>query len=87
MGSEDYPWLLAHEIGYLFGLSYRPAGLMKPNSPGSHLSDGEVFMAHFKEGSVLNWLFDLHPQAMRRPCFSFRDGADCLPVAYDLPEG
>jgi len=48
--------------------------------------DGEVFTAHFHRGSVLNWLFGYRPEENLRSCYSFRDGGECLPLAYSLPE-
>lgn len=82
--SADWPNLLAHEIGHLFTLAHTMSGLMR-NQPGSSLTDGEVFRAHFQQQSILNRLWGYHPASVQRSCPPITVDSPCLPLDYELP--
>ncbi len=84
LSSANYPTLLAHEIGHLLMLRHTMSGLMK-NPPGSALTDGEVFRAHFEAPSILNRLWGYHPASVQRSCPPITVDSPCLPVDYELP--
>jgi hypothetical protein len=65
------PNTLAHEIGHeLLGGHHEtlPNNVMHFRGEGSTFSPGQLFVAHYSEGSVLNTMFNAHPPSLRRPC-------------------
>lgn len=79
-----YPNLLAHEVGHTFTLLHTTAGLMNGHAPGSTVSDGEVYRAHFNAPSALNTIFGAQPEEERRECGSLGYTNQCLPMDYVL---
>jgi hypothetical protein len=82
--SGAHPNLLAHEAGHTFTLVHSH-GVMNPTAPGTFLSAGQIFRAHFDERSVLNTLFGSQPAALRRVCSDRPRDSTCLPEDFDLP--
>jgi len=77
-------FLLAHEIGHTFSLRHTEEGLMdgNPREQDRVLHDGEVFIAHFGETSILNTIYGSEPVAQRRDC-DFEPEA-CLPPLFQV---
>lgn len=74
-----FPYLLAHELGHTFSLQHTAVGVMRP-LPGTTVTEGEIFRAHFNASSVLNTILGSQPEASRLNC----NLGVCLPVAFDL---
>jgi hypothetical protein len=71
MAWQRLPYTLAHEIGHDFlgGHHERlPDNVMHFRGDGSTFSPGQIFVAHYWEGSILNTVFNAHPPPLRRPC-------------------
>lgn len=95
MAEESGRWrtLLAHEIGHTMGLThdrFGPENVMNPD-PGSRLTEGQIFHAHFQWSSALNRIYRVHPRELWRECRSTMDGSlfggrrPCMPAAFDIP--
>jgi hypothetical protein len=78
-------YLLAHEVGHLFGLGHRVEGVMKPNGTEGSMTMGEAFIMNFASYSGLNTVFAGQPSSAHRNCVSAYPG-ECLDQDYDLPE-
>jgi hypothetical protein len=76
--SAVYPFLLAHELGHTFGLPHTETGMMYPNNPGTAVTEGEAFRAHFRSFSTLNTIFGAQPAA------TYCLVAVCVPELYRL---
>lgn len=90
--SGRYRNLLAHEIGHTFGLAHDLFGgsnVMNPN-PGTGLTAGQIFHAHFQSYSALNRIYRAYPSRMQRDCRWRVDGTPvgvsraCMPASFDL---
>ena len=58
---------------------------MDASRPGTLLTDGEVFIAHFNRTSILNLFFEYPSEAVQGSCFYILSGNEGLPVEYNLP--
>ena len=81
--------VLAHEIGHgLLGGHHEtiPDNVMHFRGEGATFSAGQMFRAHYSESSVLNTMFQAHPQALRRPCATDPSSAAprCPPTSFVL---
>jgi hypothetical protein len=81
LGTDRFPFLLAHELGHTFTLEHTAAGMMQPSPPGREVREGEVYRAHFDVQSSLNHIFASQPQAQLRSCWQ---SGLCLPEELDL---
>jgi hypothetical protein len=79
--SQGSPRLLAHELGHVFTLWHTSSGLMEPRSPGTDLTEGQIFQVHFHEHSAVNAAFGTHPPEPRFPCVGT---GSCLGVGFRL---
>jgi hypothetical protein len=80
-------YTLVHEIGHTFSLRHTLEGPMhwSPYEQAWPFHDGEVFIAHFGEESILNTIYGSEPSPQRRNC----DDAPemCLPPLFQLGGG
>jgi hypothetical protein len=70
---ERSPFILAHEIGHGFLGGHHetiPDNVMHFRGDGSRFSPGQMFRAHYSAASILNSIFNAHPQSVRRSCDS-----------------
>jgi hypothetical protein len=70
---ERSPFILAHEIGHGFLGGHHetiPDNVMHFRGDGTRFSAGQIFRAHYSATSILNTIFNAHPQAERRTCTS-----------------
>jgi hypothetical protein len=84
---ERMPYTLAHEIGHSFMGNHHetvPNNVMHFQGNGATFTPGQMFRAHYWEGSSLNTMFNAHPPAERRACAQFPDNPQqfCLPTNF-----
>ena len=92
---EAYPlaWqrsnvLLAHEMGHGFMGGHHetvPDNIMHFRGEGRGLTPGQLFVAHYWDGSILNTMFNGHPPSQRRPCVTLNPptaGGACLSTGW-----
>jgi hypothetical protein len=79
--SQGSPRLLAHELGHVFTLWHTSSGVMEPRSPGTELTEGQIFQVHFHEHSAVNAVFGANPPEPRFPCVGT---GSCVGVSFRL---
>ena len=84
---ERQAGVLAHEIGHGFLGGHHetiPDNIMHFRGEGSTFSAGQMFRAHYSASSILNTMFDAHPEALRRPCATDPSSAAprCPPTSF-----
>jgi hypothetical protein len=77
-------YLLAHEVGHVFGLGHTLTGVMKPNGTEGSMTMGEAFLMNFASYSGLNTIFSARSDGEQRDC-TYAPGL-CVDQDYDLPE-
>jgi hypothetical protein len=86
---ERMGYTLAHEIGHAFLGGHHetlPNNVMHFQGNGATFTPGQMFRAHYWEGSALNTMFNAYLPDQRRACAASPAAADqlCLPTNFVL---